>query len=153
MAEPLVRRLRVAAVVLGAVTVGIHLLHTSYGGAVLPVYLLAGRLADPRPLAFLLGAFAIVFCGMLAYVDLARGPAYLATAAVACTFVVGFGVWHTVLDHGAFWPHLSSRGHDTRGPLLVVLDHLLADRLALVSKVAEVGLAVVSMALYRMDGE
>lgn len=153
MSEPLVRRLRIAAVVLGAITVGIHLFHTSYGGAVLPVYLTAGYIGDPRPLAFLLGSFAILFCGMLAYYDLARGPAYLAIAAVSLTYVVGFGVWHTVLDHGGFWPHISAVGHDTRHPLVIVLDHLVSDSLALVSKIAEVGLAVVSIVLYRLDAE
>ncbi|MGZ0748004.1 hypothetical protein [Haloparvum sp. AD34] len=153
MSDTLVRRLRIAAIVFGAITVGIHLFHTTYGGAVLPIYLTAGYMADPRPLAFLLGSFAILFCGMLAYYDLARGPAYLAIAAVSLTFVVGFGVWHTVLDHGGFWPGLSSYGHDTRHPLVIVLNHLLADNLALISKIAEVGLAAASLGLYRLDAD
>lgn len=152
MTDTLVRRLRIAAVVLGAITVGIHLFHTSYGSVVLPIYLTAGYLGDPRPLAFLLGSFAILFCGLLAYHDLARGPAYLAIAVVSLTFVVGFGVWHTALDHGGFWPHISAVGHDARHPLVIVGDHLLADTLALVSKVVEIALAAVAIALYRLDG-
>lgn len=152
MSDTLVRRLQIAAVVFAAVTVGIHLFHPTYGGMVLLVYLTAGHgLIDPRPPAFLLGSFAILFFGMLVYHDVARGPAYLAIAAVSLTFALGYGVWHTALDHGAFWPHLKAIESHEQHPILVVLDHLLADNTAIVSKVAEVGLAAVSIALYRLD--
>ncbi|MFB6235495.1 MAG: hypothetical protein ABEH81_14340 [Halopenitus sp.] len=152
MSDTLVRRLRIAAVVFAAITIGIHLFHTTYGGMVLLVYLTAGQgLVDPRPLAFLLGSFAILFLGMLVYHDVARGPAYLGIAAVSLTFAIGYGVWHTALDHGAFWPQLKGIESHEQHPVLVVLDHLLADNKAIASKVAEVGLAAVSIALYRLD--
>lgn len=152
MSDALVRRLQVVAVALAAVTIGIHLFHPTYGGMVLLVYLTADQgLVDPRPAAFLLGSFAVLFFGMLVYFDVARGPAYLAIAAVALTFAVGYGVWHTALDHGAFWPHLKAVESHEQHPILVVLDHLLGDPTAIASKVAELGLATVSIALYRLD--
>lgn len=154
MSHTLVRRLQFVAVVFAAVTIGIHLFHPAYGGTALLVYLTAGQvLVDPRPPAFLLGSFAVLFFGMLVYQDVARGPAYLAIAAVSLTFAVGYGVWHTALDHGAFWPHLKAIESHEQHPILVVLDHLLADTTAIVSKVAEIGLAAVSIALYRLDAD
>lgn len=146
-----VARLRVVAVVLAVVVAGIHLLHPSQGGVALLVYARVGYLGDPRPLLFTAGAFALVFGIVAGSQGLDRRPLYLGGIAVTLAFLLGFLAWHTVLDHGGFWPRLEANDHPGRHPLLVAVDHLRRDGLVLASKLAEIGLVVALVVLYRVD--
>lgn len=146
-----VARLRVVAVVLALVVAGIHLLHPSQGGVALPVFARVGYLGDPRPLLFTLGGFALIFGIIAGYQGIERRPLYLGGILVTLAFLVGFLLWHTVLDHGGFWPHLEPNVHSDRNPLLVAVDHLQRDGLLLASKLAEVALLVTLLVLLRVD--
>lgn len=77
---------------------------------------------------------------------------YLGGIVVASAFLFGYGAWHTVLDHGAFWPHLAAHeSHDGR-PIAIVFEHLFGDTLALVSAIAEVALIGCLAVLYSTAG-
>lgn len=151
MNETARRRLRILTAVLALVVAGIHLLHPSHGGHALVVYAAVGYLGDPRPLLFTLGGFALVFGVLLGYHGFDGRPLYLGGIAVALAFSLGYAAWHTVLDHGAFWPHIEYRGHTEGHPLAVVLEHLLVERLALLSRLAELALVACLLVLYRTE--
>jgi len=144
-------RLRAAAGLLALVVAGIHILHPSQGGVALLVYAQVGYLGDPRPLLFALAGFALVFGVVAGSVGLDRRPLYLGGAAVTLSLLAGFVLWHTVLEHGGFWPHLQANGHPDRSALLVAADHLRRDPLLLASKLAELGLLAALAVLYRVD--
>lgn len=146
-----VRRLRWVAAALALVVAGIHLLHPSHGGHALVVYASAGYLGDPRPLLFTIGGFALVFGVVLGANGFAGRRLYLAGIFVVLPFFFGYAAWHTVLDHGAFWPYIEAHGAHDENPLLVVFAHLRVERLALVSKLAELGLLGSLAVLYRTD--
>lgn len=151
MDDQSVRRLRWVAAALALVVAVLHLLHPSHGGHALLVYASAGYLGDPRPLLFTLGGFALVFGVLLGYNGFAGRWLYLGGIVVTLAFLVGYGLWHTVLDHGAVWPYIEP--NDTHGgnPLFVVLAHLRIERLALVSRLAELGLLGCLVVLLRVD--
>ncbi|MGM0604980.1 MAG: hypothetical protein ACQETB_04830 [Halobacteriota archaeon] len=139
------RRLQGAAGLLAIVVAAIHLQHPSLGVRPLLVYAQLGYLGDPRPLVFTLSALAILL-GIALAIDVgstgvAVGPRrrwlYALGAALMAVHLLSYVAWHTVLDHGAFWPHIEPRGHDHGGTIRVVADHLREDAFALASKVAE----------------
>ena len=145
-----VRRLRLLAGGLALFVAAVHLLHPTQGGVALLVYARAGYLGDPRPLLFTLTGFALVSGVLLGYNGFAGRPLYLGGVAVAVALLGGFVAWHTLLDHGAFWPHLEPNAHGGN-PLVVALRHLLEDPLVLVSKLAEVALLACLAVLLRVD--
>ena len=150
MDETTVGRLRRLAGGLALFAAGVHLLHPSQGGVALLVYADVGYLGDPRPLAFTLGAFALVSGVILGYNGFAGRSLYLGGVVVTLCFLLGFVAWHTLLDHGAFWPHLEPNVHHGN-PLVVAVEHLLGDPLALVSKLAELALLACLAVLLRVD--
>lgn len=145
-------RLHWVAVALAFVVSGIHLFHPIYGGPALLVYANVGYLGDPRPLLFLAGGFLLVFAAVLALQGVYLRLAYATMAAVSLAFLVGYGLWHTVLDHGAFWPHIHGHGHDGN-PVVVLWAHVTGDAVDFVSKLTEAALAVVSLLLVRATGD
>lgn len=151
MDEQRIGRLRLLAAGLALVVVGIHLLHPSHGGHALVVYASVGYLGDPRPLLFTLGGFALVFGVLLGYNGFAGRRLYLGGIVVALAFFFGYAAWHTLLGHGGFWPHIEAHGHTDENPVLVVLAHLAQERLALVSKLAELALVACLVVLYKHD--
>lgn len=151
MHETARRRLRFVAAVLALVVAGLHLLHPSHGGHALVVYAAAGYLGDPRPLLFTLGGFALVFGVLLGYNGFDGRVLYLGGVLVALAFLLGYAAWHTVLGHGAFWPYIEPRGHVEGHPVVVVGEHLLVERLALLSRLAELGLVACLVVLYRTE--
>lgn len=151
MDEGTIGRLRVVAGVLALVVAGIHLLHPSQGGHALLAYARVGYLGDPRPLLFTLGGFALVFGVVAGYNGVGGRLLYLGGIAVALAFLFGYGVWHTALGHGGFWPHIESHGHTDANAIVVVFRHLAVERLALVSKLAELALVSCLVALYLIE--
>jgi hypothetical protein len=146
-----VRRLRWVAGALAVLVAAVHLLHPSHGGHALVVYAAAGYLGDPRPLVFTLGGFALVFGVVLGLNGFAGRRLYLGGVVVTLAFFLGYGLWHTLLDHGAFWPYIEPNETHGGNPLFVVLAHLRVERLALVSKLAELGLFGCLAALLWVD--
>ena len=151
MDEAELGRLRVVAVVLAVVVAGVHLLHPSQGGVALLVFARVGYLGDPRPLLFTLGTFALVFGVIAGALGVERRPLYVGGIAVTLSFLVGFLAWHTVLDHGGFWPSLQPNDHPDRHALVVAADHLRRDGLLLAAKLAELALLAALAVLYRLD--
>lgn len=145
------RRLQVVTAVLALLVAGLHLLHPSHGGHALVVYAAAGYLGDPRPLLFSLGGFALVFGVVLGVNGFAGRPLYLGGILVALAFFLGYAAWHTVLGHGAFWPHIEPHGHVEGHPVVVVGEHLLVERLALLSRLAELALVACLVVLSRSE--
>lgn len=148
MEEPVRVRLKVLTGAFAAVVATIHLLHPSHGGHALVVYAAVGYLGDPRPLLFTLGGFALVFGILLGYNGFDGRPLYLGGIVLTLAFPLGYAAWHTVLDHGAFWPHIEPQVAEEGHPVVVVLEHLLYERLALYSRLAEAGLLAGLVALY-----
>lgn len=142
-------RLRLVTALFALVVAGIHLLHPTHGGHAVLVYAAAGYLGDPRPLLFALGGFALIFGVVLGFNDLDGPRVYLAGIVLALAFLLSYGLWHTVFDHGNFWPYIEPHGHTDGHTVVIVLKHLLYDRLALASKLAELGLLVCLVVLYR----
>lgn len=128
-----------------------HLFHPQYGVFRLLEFLQAGTLFDPRPLLFTLAGLGI-FAGMLLwYAGIARDRLALLGIALMGVFLVGYASWHTVFDHGAFWPTLDGHGHHDAGVVRTIGTHLLADGYALASKLAELILALLLVVLYRRE--
>lgn len=121
----------------------VHLLHPRLGLSRLLLYLDVGTLYDPRPPLFVASAILIGIGIGLWLVDLRRDVVYVGGLLLMASHLAGYVAWHTVLDHGVFWPHIEPHGHDHAGPLLTMVTHLATDELALVSKLAEAALFVV----------
>lgn len=151
MNETVRRRLQIVTAILALVVAGLHMLHPSHGGHALVVYVAAGYLGDPRPLLFTLGGFALVFGVIVGYNGFAGRRLYLGGIVVALAFFLGYAAWHTVLGHGAFWPYIEPHGHVEGHPVAVVGEHLLVERLALLSRLAELGLVACLLVLYRTE--
>lgn len=142
--------LRWSAAILAAVVAAIHLFHPAYGAPQLIAFVRMGTLFHPLPALFTLSALIIVFGLVLAYQKLLPPVAYLLGAVLMMTFVVGYVAWHTVLDHGAFWPYLDGHAH-TEGPVEQLVLHVSRDALGAASKVLETLLAVVLLTLYHLE--
>ena len=135
------RSLRRVAGLLTGVVVGIHLYWA------LPVatqQLRFGILHDPRPAAFLLATMAMLMGVLLVLQGFDPLPVYVGGIALMVVFLGGYAAWHTVLDHGAFWPGRPAHGgHSDLGPLRLIAVHLLDDSLAFASKLVEAALLAV----------
>lgn len=134
---------------IAVVVAGVHLFHPQHGLPRLVEHLQAGVMADPRPLTFTLSGMAMLLGIALVAADIARKRVYLLGIVLVLTLLAGYGAWHTLLDHGAFWPWIEAHGHSDRGALATVGAHLLADGYALVSKLAELALLVLLILCYR----
>ena len=105
------------------------------------------QIHDPRPAAFLLAAMGILAGIALVYQGFNPLPIYLGGIGLMLVFLFGYAGWHTVLDHGAFWPGRPGHGHSHGATFGVVIDHLRDDPVALASKIGELALLVVLGAL------
>lgn len=146
-----VQRLRLLGAALAFLVAGIHVLHPQLGFPRLVRHITIGTLFDPRPLAFTLSGVAIVVGVLLVYNRVAKRPIYLLGMGLMVTYIVGYVAWHTVLGHGAFWPHQPAIYYEDMGFLEIVLGHLVAEPIAAASKLLELSLLVVLAALYRLD--
>ena len=141
------RRLRYVAAALAAVVAVTHLY---WALPRLARQLHYGTVPDPRPAAFLLAVFAMVLGASLVVQGFDPRPIYLGGMVLMAIFIAGYAAWHTVLDHGGFWPGRHAHGHDA--PFLsVVYSHLVDEPLELVSKIAEAALLIVLGALYARE--
>lgn len=137
---------------LAVVVAWLHLFHPQHGVFRLIEHAQAGVLVDPRPLAFTLAGLAIFAGVFLAYAGVvAKKPLYLLGMALMITFMIGYASWHTVLDHGGFWPHIEAHGHHDQHVVETIVVHLLADTTALLSKLAELAVLVLLIVLYRRE--
>ena len=145
------RTLRRIAGVLATIVAGIHL----YWALPIAVRQLEfGILHDPRPAACLLATMAMLMGAILVVQGFDPLPVYVGGILLLLVFLGGYAAWHTVLDHGAFWPGRHAHGHSELGPVRLVIVHLQDDSLALASKLFEVALlGVLSVLTIRELGD
>ena len=146
-----VQSLRYLAAALAVAVAFMHISHARLGFPRLVVHLQVGTLFDPRPLLFTLSALAILVGILIAWNGIARRPIYAAGALLMVSYLLGYAAWHTVLDHGAFWPHIEGHGHHDAGTLEIVVSHLRDDLWALSSKLLELATLVVLLVLLVVD--
>ncbi len=146
-----IRILRIAAGALAIFVGWVHVLHPDYGYFQLLLYVEFGTVYDPRPPLFVLSGLAIFVGVVLLIYDRSKRHLYLLGIVLMVTYIVGYVSWHTVLDHGAFWPYIEPHHHHDVGVIGSMIDHLRADTIALVSKLAELLLLVLLVLLYRFD--
>ena len=146
-----IRDVRYGAGLLAVIVGGMHLLHPDLGVSRLLLYLEIGTLFDPRPAAFVASGVLFI-CGpiLVRRERFVRGV-YAAGVLLVLTHLLGYAAWHTVLDHGAFWPHSHGHGHHDQETLETIWIHLASDRVALITKLHELALFVVLLVLYVKD--
>jgi hypothetical protein len=126
----------------------IHLFHPQLGFPRLVQHIQLGTLYDPRPLLFTISALAILCGVLLVYNSVAERSIYLLGIGLMLAYILGYVSWHTVLEHGAFWPYIEAHGHHDHGILETIGMHLFDDSRELVSKVAELILLSILIVLY-----
>lgn len=146
------RRLEYVAAGLAYVVAIVHLFHPTSGAPALVAYTAAGTpLIDPRPVAFVLSGVAIIAGANLILLGFPRKPIYALGMALMVVYIGGYFGWHA-LGHGAWWGGLDHGwyGH-TITEILLGPYHVRDDRIALLSKVAELALFCVLALLYRRE--
>lgn len=137
----------------GALAVAVAMIHigSEMGFRNLVLYIQTGQFPDPRPLLFV-GSGIAIFLGIARILDGSDPkPIYLAGIALMITYIFGYVLWHTGLDHGGFWPWGPEPISHSEPAWQVLLDHMRADQLGVVSKLLEATLAGVLALLYRRD--
>jgi len=145
------RSLRLLGATLAVLVAGIHGFHPQLGLPRFLIHLQVGTLFDPRPLLFTLSSLAILVGIVLVHRGVFVRYVYLGGVALMLTYIVGFAAWHTVLDHGAFWPHLPGQPHDELGFFESFVAHFTVNPVEFLSKLTELALLVVLGLLYRID--
>ena len=135
----------------GVLAAGVAGLHAYWALPNMALQLQVWQFPDPRPAAFLLATMAILMGIILVILGFDPLPIYVAGAALMVVFLGGYVAWHTVLEHGAFWPGREPHGHHDAGVVEVVVDHLSNDTFELVSKLSELALLVVLSALATIE--
>lgn len=129
----------------------IHLLHPRLGAIRLIQQIQVGVLADPRPLLFTVSAFAIVVGVILVRFRVRVSTIYVLGVLLVVTYLGGYVAWHTVLDHGAFWPHIHGHAHTDVGFLEGLLLHVNEATIGIVAKCYEIILLILLSFLLRYD--
>lgn len=145
------RELRIVAGIIATVVALIHLFHPRLGVPRLIEYIEVGQLFHPLPPIFTASAIFIVFGIVLVYQGILIRLVYALGIVMMAGFVIGYMAWHTVLDHGAFWPTLEGAVHDQPNALVLLWLHMSEDPLGVVSKVLEIKLAAVLGMLLLID--
>lgn len=153
LARDPVTELRLVGGILAVAIAGIHLFHPRFGSLRLVQYLQLGTIYDPLPVLFTLTSFLIVLGILLVHRGLLIRPVYLLGILLMVGLILGYAAWHSLLDHGAFWPHIATHGHEGLGPIELLIGHAVDDPLGMLSKVLEFMLAGVLVALSQLDGE
>ena len=135
----------------GILALAVAAIHVYWGFPRLVLYIQTGRVPDPRPLLFV-GSAVLIVLGIARVLDGRNEQAiYLAGIALMGTYIVGYGLWHTGLEHGGFWPWGPEPISHSEPAWQVLIDHMRADELGVVSKLLEATLAGVLALLYRHD--
>lgn len=142
---------RYAAALLAGIIGGIHLLHPTLGLPRLITYLQVGTIFDPRPVIFTLTAILIVIGIMMGRRRMYPRVVYGAGILLMIGFVGGYVLWHTVLNHGAFWPHIPETPHTDLGYFEAVWLHLINDPIAMISIFHELALLGLLLVLFTHD--
>lgn len=146
-----VRLLRYNAAFFAFFVAGVHLLHPELGIPRLVEHIQLGTLYDPRPLAFTVSGLAILAGIAVVFLEIAKRRVYLLGIGLMLVYLLGYVAWHTVLEHGGFWPHIEAHGHAEMGVLETVVDHMLDDYRDLVSKLSEAILLALLVVLSEVD--
>lgn len=132
---------------------GVHLFHPQHGFVRLVTVIMSGNLSlliyDPRPIAFVLSAVAILLGIKVAIIGTNRTLLSLAGMGLMATYVIGYFAWH-LSGHGGFLPVRKPLYHGLH-PVTAVISHLITDQLAALAKVAEALLFAVLAVLHRHE--
>ena len=146
-------QLRLAAAALAYLVAVVHLFHPTHGFARLVLVLSANPgllLSDPRPLAFVLSAAALLVGVPAVLRGVPERPVVALGASLMVVYIVGYFAWH-LSGHGGFLPGREPLYHGLTPPEAVI-SHLATDPWAAAALVLEVALLVVLVALlYRRD--
>ena len=145
------QQLRYLGAGLAYLVAALHLFHPDLGFTALALILTLDRLLshvlhDPRPVAFVFSALAIIIGINLVLVGFPRKPIYLLGMLLLATYFVGYFAWH-LTGHGGFLPGREPHYHGLH-PLEAVVAHLQEDVWARVAKPAEALLFCVLALLY-----
>jgi hypothetical protein len=139
--------------VLALLVAVIHLFHPQHGLFRLVLLVGSGNasvlVTDPRPLAFVLSATAILLGMQLVVADVAPRRVYALGMVLMATYFVGYFAWH-LSGHGGFLPGRKPLYHGLH-PLEAVISHLVDSPVAAVAKLAEATLFIVLSAFYRRE--
>ncbi len=138
---------RAAGGLLALLVAWTHLLHPTNGLPRLLLYMEVGTLYDPRPPLFVASSLLILAGIALAIAGRYRRVIYVGGIVLMVGHLFIYVGWHSVLDHGAFWPYIEPFPHEGLPLLDSMYRHLADDRLALVSKLSEAGLAILLVVL------
>ena len=132
----------------------LHLFHPDWGFATLVLILtfdqpLFHLLHDPRPVAFVLSALAIIIGTNLVLIGFPRKPIYLLGMFLIATYFVGYFAWH-LTGHGGLLPGREPHYHGLH-PLEAVVAHMQENVWARISKLTEALLFCVLALLYYRD--
>lgn len=145
--------LRYVGATLAYVVAGIHLFHPKRGFLRLVTLATTGDpsllVSDPRPIAFVLSALAILLGINLVLLDIKRKYIYFLGMALMATYFVGYFAWH-LSGHGGFLPTRDPLYHGLH-PVEAVISHLVNYPLAALAKLAEVALFIVLLVLSQQD--
>lgn len=138
---------------LAYIVAGVHLFHPKRGFPRLVALVTTGNASllvnDPRPVAFVLSALAILLGIKLVIADVARKHVYALGMVLVATYFVGYFAWH-LSGHGGFLPGREPLYHGLH-PVEAVISHLVNYPLAALSKLAEAALFIVLAVLYREE--
>lgn len=146
-----IQYIRYLAAFFAAMVALIHLLHPRLGVPRLIQHVQVGILADPRPLLFTISGIAIIVGIALVRSRTLVKAVYGLGVLLMVAYIGGYVAWHTVLDHGAFWPHIHGHGHAGIGFVESLLLHATGDTIGLVSKFYEVLLLTLLAILLKYD--
>ncbi|WP_396610390.1 hypothetical protein ACH9L7_09015 [Haloferax sp. S1W] len=131
----------------------VHLIHPKLGLPRLVLLVTTGNtsllVTDPRPVAFVLSALAILAGIKLVVSDIQRKRLYALGMVLMATYFLGYFAWH-LSGHGGFLPMRKPLYHGLH-PVEAVISHLSTSPLAALSKLAEAALFVVLAVLYRHE--
>lgn len=145
------RQLEYIGVALAYIVAALHLFHPRRGFPRLILILGLDEptkhlLYDPRPVAFVISALAILIGVKLVLFGLPRKPIYAAGMALMVTYIIGYIAWH-LTGHGGFLPGREPLYHGLH-PVEALIEHLIEYPIARASKIAEALLFAVLALLY-----
>lgn len=126
-------RLEFGGITLALAAAGLHLV---WGFPRLLVYIRLGRLADVRPLLFVISALVVIGAAGLIYVGYTNRWVYGLLIVIMGLYLAGYVLWH-LGGHPIFIDGSVETHSHPDNPLVVIITHLLNDTFALVTAVIE----------------